>query len=279
MTLQSLRRELYDLFKSKNIKSPETDSGLLLMHFFNITKTQLLLDSFEITPQKYAEIKALAERRIKGEPIRYITGICPFMDLEFDVNPSTLIPRQDTEILVCAVSERLPGFLPPVSLWDIGCGSGCIGISLAHRHPDLHVTELDISDSALKTASDTARRYGLSNRIDFVKQNILLGMPKLATPQIIVSNPPYIPTEDINTLQREVKDFEPISALDGGEDGLTFYRKIIQDAPLSSNGLLAFEIGYNQGSSVSSLMQSYGYSKVTLIKDLSGNPRVVLGYK
>ena len=278
MTLQQLRRELYILFKSKNIESPEADSGLIIMHVLKLSKTALLLDNSEVSDSAAAEIIKLAHRRANGEPVRYIIGTCPFMQLEFYVNKSTLIPRQDTEILVETVSDMIDSNNDTV-LWDIGCGSGCIGITLAYMHTRLSVYEFDISETALETAAKTAKRYSVDNRISFVKHDILSGMPKLDKPQIIVSNPPYIPTDSLNGLQREVIGYEPVAALDGGEDGLKFYKKIIHDAPLGKGGLLAFEIGYDQGESVPRIMENNGYKNIRLIRDLSGNPRVVLGYK
>ena len=278
MTLQQLRRELYILFKSKNIESPEVDSGLIIMHGLKLSKTALLLDNSEVSDSAAAEIIKLAKRRIDGEPVRYIIGTCPFMQLEFYINKSTLIPRQDTEILVETVSDMIDSNKDTV-LWDIGCGSGCIGITLAYMHTRLSVYEFDISETALETAAKTAKRYSVDNRISFVKHDILSGMPKLDKPQIIVSNPPYIPTDSLNGLQREVIGYEPVAALDGGEDGLKFYKKIIHDAPLGKGGLLAFEIGYDQGESVPRIMEDNGYKNIKLIRDLSGNPRVVLGYK
>ena len=275
MTLQQLRKELYSLFKSNEIESPETDSGLIIMHVLKLDKTALLLSDIEVSASDTEEIRRLANRRINGEPLRYITGVCPFMQLEFYVNSSTLIPRQDTEILVEAVSDRIDTNKSAV-LWDIGCGSGCIGITLAYLHSRLSVYEIDISENALKTAAMTAKRYNLDSRISFVRHDILSAMPKLCTPQIIVSNPPYIPTGELGGLQREI-GYEPLTALDGGSDGLKFYKKIIHDAPLADGGLLAFEIGYDQGESVPQLMEDNGYKKVCLIKDLAGNPRVVLG--
>ena len=278
MTLQQLRKELYILFKSKNIESPEVDSGLIIMYVLKLSKTALLLDNSGVSDSAAAEIIKLAHRRANGEPVRYIIGTCPFMQLEFYVNKSTLIPRQDTEILVETVSDMIDSNNDTV-LWDIGCGSGCIGITLAYMHTRLSVYEFDISETALETAAKTAKRYSLDNRISFVKHDILSGMPKLDKPQIIVSNPPYIPTGSLNSLQREVIGYEPVAALDGGEDGLKFYKKIIHDAPLGKGGLLAFEIGYDQGESVPRIMEDNGYKNIKLIRDLSGNPRVVLGYK
>ncbi|MBR5152398.1 MAG: peptide chain release factor N(5)-glutamine methyltransferase [Clostridia bacterium] len=275
MTLAEIRKYLIRLFQEHHIESPETDSGLLLMHRLNLSKTQLLLGTYILTEEEESDMLALANRRIQGEPVRYLTGVCPFMDLDFYVNPSTLIPRPDTELLVEAVSHRLGD---RTILWDIGCGSGCVGITLAHLHPSLSVAELDISFEALDTARQTAQRYGLSNRVSFLQHDILKGMPALTPPQVIVSNPPYIPTKDIETLQTEVRFFEPRRALDGGADGLLFYRQIIKHAPLSSHGLLAFEIGFDQGESVPALMREHGYLDIELLHDLSGNPRVVLGY-
>ncbi len=275
MTLQELRRQVKSLLIQHNIESPEADSGLLLMHTLGLNKTELLLNNSTVAPEDVATILALAERRIQGEPVRYLTGRAPFMDLEFTLNAATLIPRPDTEVLVETVSKQIGG--APLTLWDIGCGSGCIGISLAHRHPSLKVVELDISQEALDAAKATATRYGLQDRIDFLLHDILTGMPNLPTPDIIVSNPPYIPSSDIDSLQKEVRVFEPRRALDGGADGLTFYRFITENAPLASGGLLAFEIGYDQGESVSRLLKENNYTNITLLKDLSGNPRVVLG--
>ncbi len=275
MTLKELRLSLKQLFLEHEIESPEADSGLLLMHTLGLSKTELLLENPTVSPEKIKEILALANRRIQGEPVRYLTGACPFMDLEFFVNPSTLIPRPDTELLVETVSQRLGDCS---NLWDIGCGSGCVGITLAHRHPSLSVTELDISKEALATARKTALRYQLETRIQFLQHDILTGMPNLPQPQAIVSNPPYIPTGNIGNLQKEVRLFEPLSALDGGKDGLMFYRTILQNAPLPPGGLLAFEIGYDQGESVPILMQEHGYRDVELFHDLAHLPRVVVGY-
>ena len=279
-TLQVFRQELKQLFLEHHIESPEADAGLLLMHSLDLNKTQLLIQNFTLTQEQESQLHALANRRIQGEPVHYLLGVCPFMDLEFYVNPSTLIPRPETELLVETVLSHLSSYPDPINLWDIGCGSGCIGISLAYYHKSLQVTELDISHDALKTATRTAEKYQLTNRIHFVEHDILSGMPsQLPIPQVIISNPPYIPSKDIGTLQTEVRDYEPLSALDGGADGLIFYQKIIQDAPLPPGGLLAFEIGFDQGSAVTALMKSHGYRSIELLQDLSGLDRIVLGLR
>ncbi len=277
LTLQTLRLELKNLFQKHNIESPDAEAGLLLMDILGINKTTLLTKNMEICFKDYDRIFTLANRRLTGEPIQYILGHCPFMDLDFFVNPATLIPRPETELLVEAVKERLSD--DTGTLWDIGCGSGCIGITLAHLLPNLSVVELDISQKALDTAKETANRYGLSERISFVKQDILKDIADLPTPDVVVSNPPYIPSKDVLTLEKNVRDFEPISALDGGEDGLLFYREIIKKVPLKKDGLLAFEIGFHQGTDVVSLMENHGYRDVTLLSDYAGLDRIILGYK
>lgn len=279
-TLQTLRQELKRLFLEHHMESPEIDAGLLLMHSLEITKTQLLTQNFPLTTEQEERVTELAKRRVKGEPIHYLLGSCPFLDLEFFVNPATLIPRPETELLVETVLKRLPEYQAPVTLWDIGCGSGCIGISLAYYRKDLKVVELDISEKALETAKRTAEKYGLVDRIQFLHWDILKGMPEeIPAPQVIVSNPPYIPTKDVKELMTDVRDYEPHSALDGGEDGLDFYRKIIREAPLPEGGLLAFEIGYDQGASVPALMEEAGYREVELLQDLSGLDRIVTGVR
>ncbi len=279
-TLQTFRQELKQLFLEHQIESPETDAGLLLMHILGMSKTQLLTRDLTLTLEQEIQVMELANRRIQGEPVHYLLGSCPFMDLDFYVNPATLIPRPETELLVETVLAHLKEYPEPVTLWDIGCGSGCIGISLAHYCKTLQVVELDISEQALKTAEKTAEKYGLQNRIRFLKHDILQGVPEgLTQPRVIVSNPPYIPTKDVEQLMTDVRDYEPRSALDGGADGLDFYRKIIQDAPLSKGGLLAFEIGYDQGESVPRLMKEAGYENIELLQDLSGLDRIVTGFR
>ncbi len=279
-TLQEFRQELKQLFLQHHIESPEADTGLLLMHVLGLNKTQLLTQNFTLTQEQESRLMELALRRTHGEPVHYILGICPFLDLEFYVNPATLIPRPETELLVETVGNRLSSFSGPITLWDIGCGSGCIGISLAYYHKTLQIVELDISSAALQTAEKTAEKYQVTDRIRFIEHDILSGIPEnLPAPHVIISNPPYIPSKDIEKLQTEVRDFEPISALDGGEDGLSFYRKIIQDAPLPPGGLLAFEIGFDQGKAVPELMEAFGYHNIELLQDLSGLDRIVLGYR
>ena len=199
------------------------------------------------------------------------------MSLNFKVNYSTLIPRADTEILVEEVIKRSGGKTP--FIFEIGTGSGCIAISLAHFIKNAKIAACDISDKALQIASLNSHLNGTSEKISFFRHDIMQGFPKFDTePDVIVSNPPYIRRSVIETLDRKVKDFEPLTALDGGIDGLDFYRQIIHSCNLCAGGLLALEIGYDQGESVKNLMEDK-FNDIQIIKDINANDRVILGLK
>ncbi len=248
----------------------------IVMHVLGIDRTGFITDSSRaVTDDEMRIINETAARRAGGEPLQYILGETEFMSLPFKVNRSTLIPRSDTETLVEHVLEHMNG--KSCEILDIGAGTGCVGISLAHYNKNARVTELDISFDAINTARENAGINGVLGRTKFIKADILNKIPDGAY-DIIVSNPPYIETAVIGTLQTEVKDYEPLSALDGGEDGLTFYRRITEIAPkmLKKGGLLAFEIGYNQGENVKKLMEK-NFKDIRIIKDLCGNDRVVSG--
>ena len=217
----------------------------------------------------------LIERRIENVPFQYLLGSQEFMGLKFCVSEDVLIPRQDTEVLVEFVLEKYKNCA--VSILDIGTGSGCIPISLAHFCKDFDCLGIDISENALALAKKNAEYLNVSVRVVFEKCDILRDVPNRKF-DVIVSNPPYIRSDIIPTLQAEVRDFEPILALDGGADGLKFYRRICAIAPkiLKKGGLLAFEIGFDQADEVSAIMED-AFENITVTKDLSGNNRIVSG--
>lgn len=251
------------------------EAELIVMNVLGISRSELVLHGkSEVTADEHEKIIKFANRRKSGEPLQYILGECEFMSLQFSVSPGVLIPRADTETLVETVIENCEDSMKVI---DICSGSGCIGISIAHYVKDILVDMVDISDKAVETAKKNIAANGVSERVKVKKMDILNEYP-LEKYDIAVSNPPYIETEVIDTLQTEVKDYEPLIALDGGNDGLIFYRRIIDTASnfLKNNGLLAFEIGYNQGESVKAMM-SENFKNVELIKDLCGNDRVVIG--
>lgn len=276
--LQELRKSLRDALHHAGTESPAACADQILMHVLHLDKTQLLLGRNEVSAADYETAYAMAKRRIGGEPMQYILGHCLFMDLDFVVNRSTLIPRPETELLV----ETVLGVLPKekkINVWDIGSGSGCIGISLAHYNPNISVAAIDCSAAALEVTALNAKRCGVDARMTTLCLDIMKDMPDVKTPDVIVSNPPYIRRDVIGALQREVRDFEPMAALDGGVDGLDFYRRIVSDAPLQSGGLLAFEIGYDQGGAVAALMERQGFLQVTVKKDYADLDRIVFGYR
>lgn len=227
----------------------------------------------------------LIDRRAAGEPLQYIVGSQEFMGLTFDVNESVLIPRQDTETLVELALEKAKEKKRSLSVLDMCCGSGAIAVSMAHFLPKAKVTACDISTDALETAKKNAEKNGLGGRIDFRESDLFYVKKRKKIIQMketfdmILSNPPYIPTDVIATLQTEIKDHEPMTALDGGDDGLAFYRRISAEAPqnLKTGGFLILEIGSDQAEAVSALLDEAGvYDEVEVHKDLAGLDRVIM---
>ena len=252
--------------------SPMLDAGVLLASVMNKSSAALIFDM----PNE-EELKLFyehVEKRKKGVPVAYILGEKEFMGLNFRLNSDTLIPRPDTECLVEKILEENTVSSPKIL--DLCTGSGCIGISLAHFIKDSTVTLTDISEGALAMAKENAQLNGISERTKVYKSDVLndeIGEGY----DIIVSNPPYIRTDVMKTL--EVSEYEPHRALDGGNDGLIFYRVIAKkaEAVLNKGGMLAFEIGYDQGEDVKALLG--GFSEVKLYKDYGGNDRVVIAIK
>lgn len=237
-----------------------------------ISRTKLLLWSEPLREEQTKEITKMVERRKTGEPMAYIIGEKEFMSLPFSVEPGVLIPRPDTETLVEWVIHH-----GGKRILDIGTGSGAIGVSLAYYLPEAEVTCLDISPIACRVAEENAKRNGVSvtvKKADIRKDEIL------GKYDVIVSNPPYIRESEIAGLARDVRDFEPHLALSGGADGLDFYRILAEKAPnaLSPKGLLLVECGYDQTDAVEALFRPH-FGKTEMLRDLAGNPRVVIGMR
>lgn len=236
----------------------------------------------EVSKEQEERFLKLLKRRQEHYPLQYLLGIAHFMDYAFYVDENVLIPRNDTEILTeCAsgiLSDReRQKDAEHLQVLDLCCGSGCIGISLKLYHEKISLFLSDCSESALKVAVRNLQKYE-------VKGEILCGdlfAPFAGKADLIVCNPPYIETGVVGTLMPEVKDYEPVLALDGGEDGLDYYRRIIPAAPehLEDSGWLLFEIGSGQGEAVSGLMRKAGFGEVQVKKDYAGLDRVVLGQK
>ena len=275
MTIDSALKKGKSILKEKGIQSFIQDTLLLLCHYLKKDKLFVLTHKeLEIeNPEGFFE---LIKRREGFEPIAYILGTAEFMSLDFDVNEHTLIPRPDTEILAEFAINQIND--KKAAVLDIGTGSGCIAVSIAHYCKNANVTAIDISENALKTAAKNAEKNKVSERILFEKCDILNEAPK-GKFDIIVSNPPYIETDVIPTLMEDVRDYEPYSALWGGDDGLVFYRRItgISKNILNKNGILAFEAGHAQSREIEKIMLENSFAPIGIQKDLQGIERVVYG--
>ena len=256
------------------------DAKLLMLYVLGCSETRLLLERQKVMPNEqrkmYGEYIAI---RQSGVPLQHITGTQEFMGLDFKVNEHVLIPRQDTETLIEQLLNKL-NHQDALTGIDIGTGTGCIGISLAHYLPHLKMTLVDISKEALKVAEENVHLHQLQNRVQLLESDLLEAYHGEAV-DFIVSNPPYIAQKDIETLMTEVKDHEPHLALTDHGDGLHFYRQISKVAKdyLNPNGLIAYEIGYDQGQAVMELLKNEGYTDSVCYKDLAGQDRVVIARK
>ena len=284
MTLKAAYEKGIRQLEQSGIAEYELDAWYLLEHVTGITWALYLLDSKkELDAAQETSYSALLEKRTHRIPLQHLTGVQEFMGLDFQVNEHVLIPRQDTEILVETALEILKDIwqsyeekTPKMNVLDMCTGSGCIVLSILKLfgHP-LSGIGVDISGNALETARKNAENLNLE--AVFLQSDLFERVEGQFS--MLISNPPYIRSAQIQTLQKEVKEYEPVMALDGGEDGLHFYRKIIQECRqyLISGGYLLFEIGYDQASEVAKLMWNAGFRSIAVKKDLAGLDRVVSG--
>lgn len=267
-------------FGTKGVESPRLDAEVLLSHV--LKKERIYLYVHFDQPLEAAELaayKELIKQRVNHVPVAYLLGQKEFMGLNFKVTPATLIPRPDTEILVQAAVERLRG-RENCSFADIGTGSGAICLSVLSFVPGSHAVTVDISSEARAVAEENAESLGLSERIVFFTGDLLEPV-KDRKFTAILSNPPYIPEQDIEGLQAEVRCQEPYGALAGGKDGLDFYRRLCSEAPvlLDDGGFMAFEVGIGQAKVVAELAEENPLiTRTEILKDLAGIERVVIAY-
>ena len=275
MTLKEAYEYGQEQLKKAEIDDATLDAWYLLEYATGISRAKYFMDMNNVlSDEQEKQYCGYIAIRAKHTPLQHITGVQEFMGLEFDVNEHVLVPRQDTEVLV----ESVLGVLQPgMEVLDMCTGSGCILISLLKlcRFEDISGVGVDISEEALKVAMQNAEKLGVNVR--FWQSDLFAEVEE--SYDVIVSNPPYIRTAVIEELKEEVKFHDPFLALDGREDGLYFYRRIIEESPnyLKKNGTLYFEIGHDQGEDVSKLMRDAGFTCVTVKKDLAGLDRVVFG--
>lgn len=266
---------------NENIDTIRLDAEILLCHILECQRIDLTINKDKLLDD--ASLSAYVElinRRSKNEPVSYITGKKEFMSLEFDVSEGILIPRPDTEILVEEIISIYKD--KNVNILDLCTGSGAIAVSLAYYLKKSYVTAVDKFDICIDTASQNINKYNLSNRVCVIKKDVLDNLVIDGNFDCIVSNPPYIKTDILSTLPADVKDYEPQYALDGGDDGLIFYKKITDFAKnkLNSGGILAYEIGFDQGVDVTEIIEkTHSFNEIKVINDLSGQNRVIIAKK
>lgn len=271
-TLEQLWTEGTEVLETAGVEEASLNAWYLLSEAFSITRASYLLNKGkEASLEEKERYLGWIAVRATRYPLEYILGKQEFMGLSFKVNENVLIPRQDTEILV----EGVLNSAKQKKVLDMCTGSGCIAISLAKLGEALEVHAVDISKEALMVAKENAKDNQV--QVNFIESNLFQNVT--GKYDIIVSNPPYIESKEIETLMPEVREFEPMLALDGTEDGLHFYREISNAAPkyLTEEGEIFFEIGYNQGEAVTNILRAAGFAYTQVRKDLAGLDRVVYG--
>lgn len=260
----------------KNIcENPKLEAELLLAYCLDMDRINLIIKrQDEVEKDKLAKFLKFLNMRKSHIPYQYIIKRQYFMGLEFFVNENVLIPRPETEILVEEVLKRIR---KGNAILDIGTGSGAIAVSIAKYYPDCTVYAVDISQKAIEVAKYNAIKQGVLDKIFFIESDLFCNLPANLKFDFIVSNPPYIKRNEIELLQEEVKK-EPIIALNGGEDGLFFYKEIIKKAPyyMKSYGKIGFEIGYDQKEEITDFLKKEGFGDIEIINDLAGIERVII---
>lgn len=279
-TYNDLYLHARSVLKAAGIESFSLEARLLASRATG-KSTEIFLRDLRLYTSDECEnrLEEMLRRRVAGEPIPYIIGDWEFYGLPFKISPDVLIPRMDTEILVETALKTLTGRKMDARILDLCCGSGCIGISIAHELPAARVIMVDISERALEVSRENMR-LNHTNRVSVIRADALEKPPmSLGQFDLIVSNPPYIPSFEIMTLDNSVRDFEPLGALDGGEDGLMFYRAILRNwlTVLRPGGLLMFEVGEDQAPAVRALMRDQHLQEVFSVQDTAGIDRVVIG--
>ena len=265
--------------RDSEIGDAQLNAQVLLAHAIGRDRTYLIVNfSEELSSEMLELFDRLLERRAAGEPLQYITGHQEFYGLEFEVTPGVLIPRPETELIIDEVI-RLAETESPQLIFDIGTGSGCIAITLARELPNVNVIATDVSVAALRVARRNAARHRVvSPRVSFLHADLLSPFADAQAADFIVSNPPYVAAAELPQLQREVRDWEPDVALTDYGDGLSFYRRLFDDAPsrLRRGGYLLCEMGYTQSEAIEAFVDPKVWSEKRILHDLQDIPRTIV---
>ncbi len=278
----TLRRVLSwttDFFQSKGLDSPRLDAELLIADAQGVDRIRLYMDLDKpLLPDELAAIRARVQRRARFEPVAYILGHRGFWSLDLQVDPRVLVPRPDTERLVELALARLKDVEAPVVV-DVGTGSGCVALAIGKERPDATVHAIDRSADALQVATANAAANEVPN-VTFHEGDLLAPVADIGRVDMVVSNPPYIPSAEVERLMPDVRQYEPRGALDGGADGLDLVRRLVDQAAalLPPGGALMMEIGFDQGPAVAALCRAR-FAEVTVHPDYAGHDRVVEAVK
>lgn len=281
MKINELLMEATLKLKENKSDTPRLDAEVIMAFHIGKERSYLIMHfNDELDSKTTEKFREDIERRALGEPVAYITGLKGFMDLMLQVDKSVLIPRPDTEVLVETILERFKSRQGKIKAIDIGTGSGAIALALAYYLENVEILAVDIDRDALEKARMNGCRLGLDHKVEFRLSDCFSAVEEGAKFDLVVSNPPYISKKDMDKLARNVIGYEPVMALYGGLEGMDFYNRITKEAPryLNEKGILAYEIGYDQGQKVKTLMEKHGFASVEIIKDLAGIDRVVIGF-
>jgi release factor glutamine methyltransferase len=277
-TVGGLLQWTEQFFREKAIESPRLDAQILLAHALSCERIQLYTRFDEsVDDDRRSQFRKLVRRRIDGCPVAYLVGRKEFYQLSFEVTPAVLIPRPATESLVMRALELIKHQSSPRVL-DIGAGSGCISVSIARQHPTAIVTAADVSEEALAVAHRNVDRHGVADRVRLIKSDLFDGLGEARPFDLIVSNPPYIASRILGDLARDIRDYEPRLALDGGPDGLAIFDRLIAGAVdrLAPGGWLLIEIGFDQEPEAGRRLAAIpGLVAGSTVRDSDGHPRVV----
>lgn len=273
-TVKEILLETKLRFKTAGLDTPELDARLLLQNVLGVTHEDILLNNSRLLSESESDtLSKFILRRLNGEPVSRILGQRDFWKHSFKVSDETLDPRPDSETIIDAVISEF-NCDEDLKILDLGTGTGCLLLSLLHEFPNARGVGVDISQGAIAVAKENAEVIGLANRVNFINSD-WQDMPLEQNFDIVISNPPYIAEGEIAGLQPEVKNFDPYTALSGGESGLECYKTIVQILPklLKKKGKIFFEIGYNQEELVKAILAEGGFIVLQTIADLAGHPR------
>jgi len=295
MRLLDAIKSAADILEKAGVEDPLADAEIMVLHAAGADRLAAYTDNPQIGANLLSKIRRYVVRRAKGEPLQYITGYVEFCGLAIKVGKGTLIPRPETELLVEYAIDMLRGLRPetttggrssddtpqlPPAILDLCTGSGCIALALAREFPEAEVTGTDISGAALRYAKKNAALNGIGNAT-FVKGPLFAPVRKTPGFDLITANPPYISTAEISGLQREIREWEPMNALEGGVDGLDFYREIFSEAGvyLRTGGAVIVELGAGQAADVAKIAEKCGFAGIEIRKDYAGIDRILKAEK